>query len=62
MPLEQLHLRSNVAAKSWPMLVPFQDEEEDTPQPNAPTVPDEDFFNLILRLQSSRLEDQGPML
>lgn len=24
----------------------------------APTVPDEDFFSLILRLQSGRMEDQ----
>lgn len=26
--------------------------------PKAPTVPDEDFFSLILRLQSGRMEDQ----
>ena len=28
----------------------------------APTVPDEDFFNLIQRLQSGRLEDQRAVL
>ena len=28
----------------------------------APTVPDEDFFNLIQRLQSGRLEDQRATL
>ena len=28
----------------------------------APTVPDEDFFNLIQKLQSSRLEDQRASL
>jgi len=30
----------------------FQDEEDEEPQQqHAPTVPDEDFFSLILRLQ-----------
>ena len=30
--------------------------------PHAPTVPDEDFFSLIQRLQASRLEDQRAAL
>jgi len=33
-----------------------------TPPLEAPTVPDEDFFNLIQRLQSGRLEDQRASL
>lgn len=33
-----------------------------TPPLEAPTVPDEDFFNLIQRLQSGRLEDQRATL
>ena len=28
------------------------------PMKPAPTVPDEDFFSLILRLQSNRIDDQ----
>ena len=32
------------------------------PPLDAPTVPDEDFFNLIQRLQSGRLEDQRASL
>ena len=32
------------------------------PPLEAPTVPDEDFFNLIQRLQSGRLEDQRASL
>ena len=30
--------------------------------PPAPTVPDEDFFSLIQRLQSERIEDQRSTL
>jgi G-protein signaling modulator 2 len=30
--------------------------------PHAPTVPDEDFFSLIQRLQAGRLEDQRAVL
>ena len=30
--------------------------------PHAPTVPDEDFFSLIQRLQAGRLEDQRATL
>jgi len=32
------------------------------PPPHAPTVPDEDFFSLIQRLQAGRLEDQRASL
>lgn len=31
---------------------------EPPPMRPAPTVPDEDFFSLILRLQSNRIDDQ----
>ena len=34
----------------------------ESPTLEAPTVPDEDFFNLIQRLQSGRLEDQRASL
>lgn len=35
------------------------DPELDLCQPTrGPTVPDEDFFSLIMRLQSGRMEDQ----
>ncbi|CAG0919433.1 unnamed protein product [Notodromas monacha] len=32
------------------------------PPPKAPTVPDEDFFSLIMKLQSGRMEDQRSAL
>ena len=32
------------------------------PPPKAPTVPDEDFFSLIMKLQSGRMEDQRSSL
>ena len=35
---------------------------EDGERLSAPTVPDEDFFNLIQRLQGGRLEDQRASL
>ena len=35
---------------------------EDSERLSAPTVPDEDFFNLIQRLQGGRLEDQRASL
>ena len=37
------------------------DTDSDTdprPPTRGPTVPDEDFFSLIMRLQSGRMEDQ----
>ena len=34
------------------------EDQRSEPPPNAPTVPDEDFFGLILRLQSNRMDDQ----
>ena len=33
-------------------------EDQRSEAPSAPTVPDEDFFGLILRLQSNRMDDQ----
>ena len=38
-----------------------QQEQQPLP-PHAPTVPDEDFFSLIQRLQAGRLEDQRATL
>lgn len=34
------------------------EDQRSEPPPSAPTVPDEDFFGLILRLQSNRMDDQ----
>merc|ERR1712223_1702127 len=47
-----LHPGGNPAAGGAPLTPPLE----------APTVPDEDFFNLIQRLQSGRLEDQRATL
>jgi len=33
-------------------------DAEPRPPTHGPTVPDEDFFSLIMRLQSGRMEDQ----
>lgn len=33
-------------------------DAETRPPTHGPTVPDEDFFSLIMRLQSGRMEDQ----
>ena len=37
-------------------------DDDDGERLSAPTVPDEDFFNLIQRLQGGRLEDQRASL
>ena len=37
----------------------MEDQRCDFPSmPRGPTVPDEDFFSLILKLQSKRINDQ----
>lgn len=36
----------------------FEDQRSAPPRVPGLTIPDEDFFNMIVRLQSHRLEDQ----
>ncbi len=41
----------------------MEDQRSELPQmPPAPTVPDDDFFGLLQRLQASRYEDQRSSL
>ncbi len=54
-PVEAAAAAASVASASNPSV------ENNIPM-HAPTVPDEDFFSLIQRLQAGRLEDQRASL
>lgn len=57
-----LILRTQMNHKLRSFVFSFQshriEDQRSEPPPSAPTVPDEDFFGLILRLQSNRMDDQ----
>ena len=57
-----LPLEGAAGAESAPGDEAVQPPVEDGERLSAPTVPDEDFFNLIQRLQGGRLEDQRASL